>query len=106
MNGKYSEYENENKLSSNEVIAKIFAGGGFTPRVKREVLDLSIVKAIKSAGFDGPNWSFIDAINYGIVYYIKTGRACLEIEREISDLSSRKYVGLIARMYEDGIKVP
>ncbi|NEP13737.1 MAG: hypothetical protein F6K14_26755 [Symploca sp. SIO2C1] len=47
----------------------------------------------------------MDAIIYGIAWYIEIGRATAEIEQELKALTGRKFLRLVVRIYLDGVDV-
>lgn len=88
----------------------ILAYAEWTPRVKREKVNRHLCRTLENMRADGvidfKQWSQWDGILYGIVQYIRTGRASVEIENKINALSGYGFIKLIIKMWLDGATCP
>jgi hypothetical protein len=78
----------------------------YTTRVKRNVIDTLFTSNIRSMQEDGiysqQQAIAFDAIWYGIHWYIQTGRASVEIEKEIHSLTGFQILKLVFKIWADG----
>lgn len=83
---------------------------GWTTRVKREKVNRQLFYTLENMRKDGvidtKRWSHWDGILYGIVQYIRTGRASVEIENKIDSLTGYGFIKLIIKMWLDGATCP
>ena len=83
---------------------------GWTVRVKREKVNRHLYWTLKNMRADGvidfKRWSQWDGILYGIAQYIRTGRATVEIENKINNLTGYGFIKLIIKIWLDGATCP
>lgn len=79
-------------------------------RVKREKVNRQLFYTLKNMRKDGvidtKRWSQWDGILYGIVQYIRTGRASVEIENKVDSLTGYGFIKLIIKIWLDGATCP
>lgn len=82
---------------------------GFSTRVKQSDLEIRLANTLsgmRSEGLlSGSEWAGLDAVWYGLHWYVQTGRATAEIESELRSLSGRQMVRLIVKIWADGCNV-
>ena len=80
----------------------------YSVRVKRSVVDTLFLSHIRSMREDGiysqEQAIAYDAIWYGIHWYIQTGRASTETEKEIQSLTGLQIIKLVFKIWADGAK--
>ena len=83
---------------------------GWTTRVKREKVNRQLFYTLENMRKDGvidtKRWSQWDGILYGIVQYIRTGRASVEIENKVNSLTGYGFIKLIIKIWLDGGTCP
>ena len=83
---------------------------GWTARVKREKVNRQLFYTLENMRKDGvidtKRWSQWDGILYGIVQYIRTGRASVEIENKVDSLTGYGFIKLIIKIWLDGATCP
>ncbi len=89
---------------------QICVAAGFTSRVKRSKVDAILCNVLRIAKEDGiltaSEWSGLDAVWYGINWYIQTGRATVEIESELKALTGLQLIRLVVKIWLDGCNTP
>ena len=89
--------------------AQICEYAGYSNRVKRDRVDATlprVIQGMKANGiFTASEWSGLDAVFYGINWYIQTGRATVEIESELKALTGRQLICLVVKIWLDGVNV-
>ena len=97
------------KLSAHERVDIILGAYGWNNRVARHLVDGGLYQALKSLrsgdALTSAEWCALDAIHYGLNWYIQTGRASLELESELKSLTGLQYIKLVVAMHADGIDV-
>lgn len=82
----------------------------WTTRVKREKVNRQLFYTLENMRKDGvidtKRWSQWDGILYGIVQYIRTGRASVEIENKVNGLTGYGFIKLIIKIWLDGATCP
>lgn len=82
---------------------------GFSTRVKRQEITLRLGWVLRDAREDGlintAEWCALDAIVYGLAWYVQTGRATVEIAQALDGLSGRKFLALVCCMELEGVAV-
>lgn len=82
----------------------------WTTRVKREKVNRQLCRTLENMRKDGEinskTWCEWDGILYGIVQYIRTGRASVEIESKIDSLTGYGFIKLIIKIWLDGATCP
>ena len=82
----------------------------WTTRVKREKVNRQLFYTLenmrKDGAIDTKRWSQWDGILYGIVQYVRTGRATVEIENKLDSLTGYGFIKLIIKMWLDGCNCP
>ena len=91
-----------------EFTKDICATSGYSNRVNRKVVDLTLKGNLKSLCDDKKitvaQWSAYDSIWYGLHWYVQTGRASVQIENELNSLNGYQVIRLIVKIWLDGIK--
>ena len=79
----------------------------YTARVKRNVIDTLFTSNVRSMQEDGiysqEQAIAFDAIWYGIHWYIQTGRASAETEKEIQSMTGLQVLKLVFKIWADGV---
>ena len=79
----------------------------YTARVKRNIIDTLFTSHIRSMQEDGiysqQQVIAFDAIWYGIHWYIQTGRASAETEKEIQSMTGLQILKLVFKIWADGV---
>lgn len=82
----------------------------WTTRVKREKVNRQLCRTLENMRADGEinskTWCELDGILYGIVQYIRTGRASVEIENKVDSLTGYGFIKLIIKIWLDGATCP
>lgn len=85
---------------------QILKSAGFTRRVSRSEVEANLCRVLKSMDLSPSEWCGLDAVWYGIKWYVHTGRATTQIESELKSLTGYQLIRLIVKIWLDGCNTP